>query len=93
MQIERTVATADAASAMVALPIGPFRGDLPWPVSGATASRFGRSAAGRFGTAIVRNGIEVAGNVGVAPAGEAAFYFEVRIDGRPVDPVQWRRRK
>lgn len=26
-------------------------------------------------------------------AGEAALYFEVRIDGRPVDPVQWRRRK
>ena len=152
-QIERTVATADASSALVALPIGPFRGDLPWPVIGPIAARFGRSAAGRFGTAIVRNGIEVTaaegtgaravhegkvafaapfagfgilviidhggsaftlyghlsealvtegamvkagdavGNVGVAPAGEAALYFEVRIDGRPVDPLQWLRRQ
>lgn len=152
LQIERTLATADGASAAVALPIGPFRGDLPWPVTGPLVSRFGRSPAGRFGTAIVRNGIEVAtpegtgaravhegkvayaapfagfgtlvivdhggsaftlyghlsealvtegaavkagevvGNVGVAPAGEAALYFEVRIDGRPVDPLQWLRR-
>jgi septal ring factor EnvC (AmiA/AmiB activator) len=152
VQIERTLATADGASAAVALPIGPFRGDLPWPVTGPLVSRFGRSPAGRFGTAIVRNGIEVAtpegtgaravhegkvayaapfagfgtlvivdhggsaftlyghlsealvtegaavkagevvGNVGVAPAGEAALYFEVRIDGRPVDPLQWLRR-
>ena len=152
-QIERTVATADASSALVALPIGPFRGDLPWPVTGPIAARFGRSAAGRFGTAIVRNGIEVTaaegtgaravhegkvafaapfagfgilviidhggsaftlyghlsealvtegamvkagdavGNVGVAPAGEAALYFEVRIDGRPADPLQWLRRQ
>ena len=152
-QIERTVATADASSALVALPIGPFRGDLPWPVIGPIAARFGRSAAGRFGTAIVRNGIEVTaaegtgaravhegkvafaapfagfgilviidhggsaftlyghlsealvtegamvkagdavGNVGVAPAGEAALYFEVRIDGRPADPLQWLRRQ
>lgn len=152
-QIERTVATADASSALVALPIGPFRGDLPWPVTGPIAARLGRSAAGRFGTAIVRNGIEVTaaegtgaravhegkvafaapfagfgilviidhggsaftlyghlsealvtegamvkagdvvGNVGVAPAGEAALYFEVRIDGRPADPLQWLRRQ
>ena len=152
VQIERTLATAGASAAIVALPIGPFRGDLPWPATGAIASRFGRSPSGRFGTAIVRNGIEVAaaegsgaravhegkvafaapfagfgtlviidhsgaaftlyghlsealvtegtvvkagavvGNVGVAPAGEAALYFEVRIDGRPVDPLQWLRR-
>jgi len=153
VQIERTLATADASSAIVALPIGPFRGDLPWPANGAIVSRFGRSPSGRFGTAIVRNGIEVAaaegtgaravhegrvayaapfagfgilvivdhggsaftlyghlsealvtpgavvtagdvvGNVGVAPAGEAALYFEVRIDGRPVDPLQWLARR
>ena len=153
LQIERTLATANASSATVALPIGPFRGDLPWPATGPIASRFGRSPSGRFGTAIVRNGIEVAaaegtgaravhegkvayaapfagfgilvivdhgdsaftlyghlsealvtpgavvkagdvvGNVGVAPAGEAALYFEVRIDGRPVDPLQWLARR
>jgi septal ring factor EnvC (AmiA/AmiB activator) len=149
LQIEQTLATADATSTSPALPIGPFRGDLPWPVSGAVLSRFGRANSGRFGTSIVRNGIEVAtpegtsaravhegrvayaapfagfgvlvivdhgnsaftlyghlseatvtggtmvkagdavGRVGLAPAGEAALYFEVRIDGRPVDPVQW----
>ncbi len=26
---------------------------------------------------------------GTAPAGPAALYFEVRVDGRPTDPVQW----
>jgi len=29
------------------------------------------------------------GRVGSAPAGPAALYFELRIDGRSVDPVQW----
>lgn len=149
LQIERTLATADASPAAAALPIRPFRGDLPWPVDGPVVSRFGRAPAGRFGTAIARNGIDVAakegtfakavhegtvafaapfagfgtlvivdhggavftlyghlseasvtdgkvvtagdvvGRVGLAPAGDAALYFEVRIDGRPVDPLQW----
>ena len=31
------------------------------------------------------------GRVGGTPAGPAALYFEVRIDGRSVDPVQWLR--
>jgi len=29
------------------------------------------------------------GQVGLAPAGPAALYLEIRIDGRSVDPVQW----
>jgi murein hydrolase activator len=29
------------------------------------------------------------GRVGMAPAGAPALYFEMRIDGRSVDPVQW----
>lgn len=29
------------------------------------------------------------GRVGTAPAGPAALYFEMRIDGRSVDPLQW----
>ncbi|MGH9348952.1 MAG: murein hydrolase activator EnvC family protein [Vicinamibacterales bacterium] len=33
------------------------------------------------------------GRVGLAPAGDAALYFEVRIDGRSVDPVQWLKRR
>jgi septal ring factor EnvC (AmiA/AmiB activator) len=31
------------------------------------------------------------GRVGFAPAGGPALYFEIRIDGRSVDPVQWLR--
>jgi septal ring factor EnvC (AmiA/AmiB activator) len=29
------------------------------------------------------------GQVGPSPAGPPALYFEMRIDGRAVDPVQW----
>lgn len=133
------------------LPFQPFRGTLDWPAKGAVLTRFGPSRQGRFGTAIVRNGIEIKaaegtparvvhggtvafaepfsgygtlvivdhggsaftmyghlgevrvargdrvarnatiGTVGLAPAGQPALYFEVRVDGRPVDPLQWLR--
>jgi murein hydrolase activator len=36
----------------------------------------------------VQSGYAV-GRVGTAPAGPPALYFELRIDGRAVDPVQW----
>ena len=151
-ELERTVASS-GTSPVVALPIRPFRGDLPWPLKGEVVSRFGRAPAGRFGTTIVRNGIEVAaregdevravhegtvayaapftgfgtlvivdhgqsaftlyghladavvnagtnvsrgtvlGTLGQSPSGGAAAYFEVRIDGRPVDPLQWLRKQ
>jgi septal ring factor EnvC (AmiA/AmiB activator) len=29
------------------------------------------------------------GRVGAAPAGSSGLYFEVRVDGRSVDPLQW----
>ena len=32
---------------------------------------------------------EVLGTVGRAPAGPTALCFELRIDGKPVDPVEW----
>ncbi len=152
-QLERTIASADAASASTSLPLRPFRGDLPWPIPGKITASFGRQTSGRFGTAIVRNGIDVAaaegttavavhegtvayaapfagfgtlvivdhgqsaftlyghlldtavtvgariaagdpvGRVGLAPSGEPALYFEVRIDGRPVNPLEWLRRR
>ena len=152
-ELARTIASSDAGSTVVALPIRPFRGDLPWPVKGRVTERFGRAPAGRFGTTIVRNGIEVTaregddvravhegtvayaapftgfgtlviidhgqsaftlyghlaeavvtagtnvsrgtvlGTLGQSPSGGAAAYFEVRIDGRPVDPLQWLRRQ
>lgn len=145
--LERALATT--GSTAIALPIRPFKGDLPWPAIGEVTARFGRVASGRFGTAIVRNGIEVAaaegamatavhegtvayaapftgfgtlvivdhghnaftlyghlqeaavsagtnvsrgapvGRVGLSPSGGAALYFELRIDGRPVNPLEW----
>jgi septal ring factor EnvC (AmiA/AmiB activator) len=132
-----------------ALPLRPFQGALPWPVRGSISSRFGRQPTSRFGTAIVRNGIEVGvgegqvvravhegvvafagqftgygnlvivehgervfslyghlesmqvaqgdrveaqgplGRSGRNPNGSPALYFELRVDGKPVDPLQW----
>lgn len=152
-ELERTLAATKTASPIVALPIRPFKGDLPWPATGRVVAQFGRVPSGRFGTTIVRNGIEVAaaegsnatavhegtvayaapfsgfgtlviidhgqaaftlyghlidtavkagtkvsrgtplGRVGLSPSGGAALYFEVRIDGRPVDPLEWLKEK
>ncbi len=135
-----------------ALPIKPFQGALPWPAKGSVAQRFGRQPSSRFGTTIVRNGMEFAtaegqsvravhegsvafagpftgygnlvivdhgdrsyslyghltsvtvtkgqrveaqmpiGTSGRNPAGTPALYFELRIDGAPVDPLQWLKR-
>ena len=33
------------------------------------------------------------GSVGLSLDGEPALYFELRIDGTPVDPLQWLKRK
>jgi murein hydrolase activator len=33
------------------------------------------------------------GTVGPTPAGAAGLYFELRVDGRPVDPLQWLRKR
>jgi septal ring factor EnvC (AmiA/AmiB activator) len=144
---------------VVALPIEAFRGDLPWPVPGTISVGFGRERDPRYGTSIIRNGVEIAaaegrpvgavhegtvafagafagygnlvivqhatesgdaglqdfslyghletlsvqkgeaverqrlvGTVGRTPRGKAALYFELRIDGRPVDPLQWLKR-
>lgn len=41
------------------------------------------------GAAIAKG--SVVGRAGRTPAGTPAVYFELRIDGRPVDPVQWLR--
>ena len=38
--------------------------------------------------AMVQTGAEI-GRVGASPAGPPALYFELRIDGKPTDPVQW----
>jgi len=137
-----------ATSGPADLPLRPFQGDLPWPLTGPLLSRYGRATTA-FGTATQRNGIEIGaaqgtpvravhggtvayvapftgfgvlvildhggnaftvyghlaatalrpggslgrgqivGAVGANPAGAGATYFEVRIDGRPVNPLQW----
>lgn len=134
---------------IAALPLRLFQGELPWPARGRVAQRFGRQANSRFGTAIVRNGIEievgegqpvrgvhegtvafadqytgygnliivdhgsraytlygflatldvtkgariepgtVVGTSGTEPNGKPALYFELRVDGTAVDPLQW----
>ena len=146
-RLQASVTALDANA--VALPIRPFQGALPWPVRGPISSRFGRQPSSRFGTAIVRNGIEVGaaegqmvrvvhegvvafagqftgygnlvivehgerafslyghlsaiqaaqgerlqaqaplGRSGLNPNGTPALYFELRVDGKPVDPLQW----
>ena len=141
------------AAGVVVLPLKPFQGDLDWPVRGPVTAPFGRSKASRFGTNIVRRGVEIGaaegtpvkavhegrvafaepfsgfgrlvivdhgqggfslyghlasldvgrgahvdagqaiGTSGRAPSGTPALYFELRIDGRAVDPVEWLKRQ
>jgi septal ring factor EnvC (AmiA/AmiB activator) len=33
------------------------------------------------------------GSVGATPSGAAGLYFELRVDGQPVDPLQWLKRR
>jgi septal ring factor EnvC (AmiA/AmiB activator) len=133
----------------VNLPVQAFQGALPWPARGRVANRFGRETSSRFGTEVVRNGIEITvaegqrvnavhegtvayadqftgygtlvivehgggafslyghlasaqvqrgdrveagttvGLSGRSPTGNPSLYFELRIDARPVDPLQW----
>jgi septal ring factor EnvC (AmiA/AmiB activator) len=144
-RLQTSIAELDDTS----LPFRPFQGALAWPARGAISSRFGRQASSRFGTSIVRNGMEIAvaegqpvrsvhegavafadqftgygnlvivehgdgafslyghlgtmqvqkgaqveaqtvlGRSGRNPNGTPALYFELRVDGKPVDPLQW----
>ena len=151
LQASLTRLGSDAHAQPAPLPLRPFQGALPWPVRGTVSQRFGQANT-RFGTAIVRNGVELAaaegqpvravhdgtvayadqfsgyGNlvivdhgdrsyslygylsslsvargahvdahaeVGVSgrnPSGTPALYLELRVDGKPVDPLQWLKR-
>ena len=33
------------------------------------------------------------GKVGPTPSGANALYFELRVDGQPVDPLQWLKKR
>ena len=145
----RDLASSAAGADTVSLPLRPFRGDIPWPVAGTLARRFGRSTT----AAGASNGIEIAalegaearavhdglvafagtfsgfgnlvildhgsqtfslygdlldiavkkgarveqgqrvGTVGATSSGANGLYFELRVDGQPVDPLQWLRRR
>lgn len=56
---------------------------------GNSSSHYGflASAAVRQGD-VVQSGAEL-GRVGASPGGRPALYFEMRVDGRSVDPLQW----
>jgi murein hydrolase activator len=146
----RELANGGIAIEPAVLPLGPFRGDLDWPVAGAVRNGFGRPAAGRSTSS---NGIEIAaeegapalavhggivafadtfagfgnlvildhgsqtfslygnlldiavikgsriehgqaiGTVGSSVTGPAGLYFELRVDGQTVDPLQWLRKR
>jgi murein hydrolase activator len=148
-KLQASLTQLDSAAAPVTLPLRPFQGALPWPLRGRIVGGFGRQSSSRFGTTIVRNGIEIAVNEGqlvrsvhdgtVAyaepfsgygnlvivehgersyslygyllsmqvskgehveaqaplgmsgrdPAGNPSLYFELRVDGKAVDPLQW----
>jgi murein hydrolase activator len=152
-RLQASVAQMEAGrGAGTVLPLRPFQGDLPWPASGTVIRRFGRQSNSRFGTTVVRNGIDVAvvdgqtvrsihegtvvfadqfagydnlvivdhggrsyslygylasidvsrgqhvdaqavlGAAGRDPSGNPALYFELRVDGTAVDPLQWLRK-
>jgi septal ring factor EnvC (AmiA/AmiB activator) len=137
---------ASGTPAPAVLPIGPFRGALPWPAHGSVTGRFsprtGGGQGGRSGVelslpegeavravhdgivafagpftgygnlVIVQHGEETyslygylsaldvsrgdhvaaqapVGVSGLSPAGNPSLYFELRVDGGPVDPLQW----
>jgi septal ring factor EnvC (AmiA/AmiB activator) len=149
-KLQASMAQIDGGrSAPPALALRLFQGDLPWPGRGPVLRHFGRQPSSRFGTAIVRNGMEIGvpegqpvrsvhegtvafadqfegygnlvivdhgarayslygylgalgvnrgqrldaqaavGTAGRNPAGNPALYFELRVDGTAVDPLQW----
>jgi septal ring factor EnvC (AmiA/AmiB activator) len=52
---------------------------------------------GHLGSAAVHKGdrVDAATTVGLAgrnPSGNPSLYFEVRVDGKAVDPLQWLKR-
>jgi septal ring factor EnvC (AmiA/AmiB activator) len=154
LRLQSALAQNAASAAAIALPLRPFRGELPWPADGIVVQRFGRQGSSRVaGISFNRNGIELSlaegqpvaavhggtvthagpftafgqlviidhgggavslyghlastsvnkgdrvapgatvGLSGRNPAGNPSLYFELRIDGTPVDPLQWLRRQ
>jgi septal ring factor EnvC (AmiA/AmiB activator) len=141
----RDMATGQPVAEQAALPLRPFRGDLPWPVDGQLKRRFNRGSASNgieiaaaegadaraihdgvvafagtfagFGNLVildhgsqtfslygdlldiaVKKGARVdrghaVGTVGPTATGTDGLYFELRVDGQPVDPLQWLKKR
>jgi murein hydrolase activator len=140
-KLETTLANTSGRDA-IALPIGPFRGALPWPAAGRVQRQSGGAMVQRPGIGIqadegspvqavhdgivafagsfdglgnlvivdhggqtftlygyllemtVGRGAQVAarqpvGRVGATPTGNPLLYFEMRVNGHPVDPMAW----
>jgi septal ring factor EnvC (AmiA/AmiB activator) len=64
-----------SGSGEVAVPLGAFRGSLPWPVDGRVRAGFGRRKHPRFDTYTVHNGIEIE----AAPEAEVRAVHEGRV--------------
>jgi septal ring factor EnvC (AmiA/AmiB activator) len=64
-----------SGSGDVAVPLGAFRGTLPWPVEGRVTEGFGRRKHPRFDTYTVHNGIEIE----AAPDAEVRAVHEGRV--------------
>lgn len=148
-EVTRLGGASTTTAASMALPIKPFKSTLPWPAEAPVVRNFGPETSSRFGTRVVRQGIELdtapgtpvtavhdgrivfAGPFagfgqlvivdhggaaftlygylddlrvekgamvdrgetlavsGRSPSGRQATYFELRIDGRPVNPLEW----
>jgi septal ring factor EnvC (AmiA/AmiB activator) len=154
LRLQSVLAQNPAGAAAVAVPLRPFKGELPWPAEGIVVQRFGRRGSSRVtGITFNHNGIELSlaegrpvaavhggtvthsgpftafgqlviidhgggavslyghlasarvnrgdrvaagstvGLTGRNPAGNPSLYFELRIDGAAVDPLQWLRRQ
>jgi septal ring factor EnvC (AmiA/AmiB activator) len=67
----------------VAVPLGAFRGTLPWPVEGRVRAGFGRRKHPRFDTYTVHNGVEIeaAPEAGVRAVHEGRVVFAERFRG------------
>jgi septal ring factor EnvC (AmiA/AmiB activator) len=144
-EMSTAAAAPPAPAETAALPLTPFRGDLPWPVDGQVRRRFSRGSASNgieiaapegaealaihdgvvafagtfagFGNLVILDhglqtfslygdllGITVkkgervthghpVGSIGPMPSGTNGLYFELRVDGQPVDPLQWLKKR
>ncbi len=151
-RLETAVGKSASVGPRPILPLGGFRGALPWPAEGIVTQRFGRQPATPGAPPVRRTGVEISlaegrparavhegtvafagpfsgyghlvivehgdgthslyghlqsvgverghpveagtvlGETGRNPSGNPSLYFELRVDGQPVDPLQWLRK-